>query len=138
MIIVRNDGALVVETNYFATEHANLGLVYCSLNARAFRLFVPAVAPQVDASGAEYVIVTRGTWAARGGREAMEFVWEDGSDSPYQLTIEVQQCDLLPAPEDSGRTDLRCIGYAPDLSVLFDLPARYRAVPRLPYLKPWG
>lgn len=136
-MIIRNRGALIVETDYFATEHAKLGLIYCSINDKTFRLLIPAGATQVDAAGAKYVIVTRGKWPDRGWRECLEFVWEDESDAPFHVLIDVQQADVIPVPEDAGRTDLRCIGYAPDLSVLFDLPARYRAVPRVPYLKPW-
>lgn len=137
MIRIENDGPLVVATNYFTTEHARLGLIYLSINASAFRLLVPSTCQPIDAMGAKYIIVTRGKWPEKDWRECFEFVWEDESDSPYHLIIETKNADRLPIDSDVGCTDLRCIGYAPDLSIVFDLPARYRTAKRIPHLKPW-
>lgn len=114
-----------------------MGLAYVSINAGCFRILVPDGAPAIDPIGAEYVFVTRGKWVAKESREAMEFVFEDGSDAPYHLIVEMLQCDRLPAGDDDGRTDLRCIGYRSDLSVAWNLPARSRVKLQLPYLKAW-
>lgn len=138
LIAIENNGPLVTATNYFASEHARLGLIYVSVNAGAFRLLIPSNTTPIESAGAEYVIVTRGKWPAKGWRECLEFVWEDNTDSPFFQIVETQMADRLPLADDDGRTDLRCIGYAPDLSILFDLPARYRITPRVPYLKPWA
>ena len=138
MIEIQNDGPFVVSTSYWQTEHARRGLLYVSVNAGAFRLLVPerlaSEAPEM-CRGAEYVIVTRGKYQ---GRDALEILFEDGSDSPYTIHVDARQVDRLPAPSDEGRTDLRLLVYVHPGMLVCELPARYRRVAGLPHLKPWG
>src|SRR5690606_1522619 len=136
LIQIQNDGPLIVATDYWNTPHARRGLFYVSINAGAVRLLVPP--PQegtlADMQTGQYVIVTRGLW---NGRDAMEFLFEDGSDSPYVIYVQVEQVDRLPTKEDEGRSDLRCLVYT-RAGLALALPARYRRSVHLPYLKPWA
>ena len=138
ILTIHNDGALVTATNYFETPHARqVQAVYVSVNAGCVRLLVPDPA-MIDSAGAKYVIVTRGKWPEMGWRDALDVLFEDGTDSPFAAIVGAEAVDRLPPAGDSGRTDLRCIGYGPGLAVLWDLPARYRLVKRVPYREPWG
>lgn len=138
MIFIVNDGPRIVRTTYWQTEHARRGLLYVSVNARAFRLLVPdaarVVVHEMQAARANYAIVTRGPWR---GQDALEILLEDGSDSPYAVHVLAAQCDRLPAPQDAGRTDLRLLVYTP-AGLACEFPARYRLAPVLPCLAPWS
>lgn len=135
MIRIHNDGPLIVETDYWDTPHAQRGLFYVSINAGAFRLLVPLLqeASLADMRTAAYVIVTRGVWH---GRDALELLFEDGSDSPFSLHVLAAQVDRMPARSDEGRTDLWCLIYT-EAGLALDLPARYRSSDSLPDLRPW-
>jgi hypothetical protein len=138
ILSISNDGPRVVATNYFGTAAAvRLSALYVSVNAGAFRLLVPDPR-MIDATGATHVVVTRGKSPVDDWRDMLELLFEDGGDRPFVAQFGAESVDRMPAAADDGRTDLRCLGYGPDLSVLFDLPARYRVRPRVPYLKPWG
>jgi len=138
ILTISNDGQRVTATNYFTSPHATrLSAVYCSINDRAFRLLIPDPS-MIDWRGASAVIVTRGKSPQDGWRDMLELLWEDGSDSPFAATISSESVDRMPADSDDGREDLRCIGYGPDLAVLFDLPARFRRRKRVPCLEPWN
>lgn len=132
---IRNDGPLIRETNYWSTPHAQRGMFYVSINAGAFRLLVPPSqqGTLADIRTGQYVIVTRGSW---NGRDALELLFEDGSDSPFVLHVLAAQVDRMPARTDEGRTDLRCLIYT-KTGLALDLPARYRRATRLPDLRPW-
>ena len=50
--------------------------------------------------GAEYVIISKGTLD---GRDALELVFEDGSDAPFVIHMLSEQCDrLLPENNRAG------------------------------------
>lgn len=137
MIEIVNDGSRIVSTTYWQTEHARRGMLYLSVNAGAFRLLVPsaiaAEAPEM-CRGARYVLVTRGLYQ---GRDAIELLFEDGSDSPYAVHIDARQVDRIPARGDSGRTDLRFLVYVQPGDLACELPARFRWASPLPYMRPW-
>jgi hypothetical protein len=125
----------VVRTNYFESEHAKHGLVYLSVNAGAYRLLVPAalLTTVSEMRTGQYVIVSE-----TADHNRMELLFEDGTDTPYILYISGQQCDRhIPAQED-GRRDIRFLVYGPGCRLLLDRPARYRRVPRIPWMKPWS
>lgn len=151
MIFVQNDGQNILDTNYFASDFAKAGLMFVSINAGAFRLLLPAHRPHMahtwraildDARTASHVIVTRGTSGAGLLKvTALELLFEDGSDSPFVITIGRNQFDILPAVADHGRTDLSCsiwvLGADGSPCKELELPARFRWVASLPCLKKW-
>ena len=103
---VENHGPLIVATNYWESDLARTGKLYCSVNAGAIRLLIPPqYQPALNAMrGAEYVILSRAPWPAVGA-EGIELLFEDRSDEPYCLHLTPASFDLLPAsrrPAGSG------------------------------------
>jgi len=106
MIRIINDGPRIVSTDYWSTEHARRGLVYLSINAGAVRLLLPdTIATDIveEARCADSAVVSRGPWEAEGGRDSLEVLFEDGSDSPFALHLDARQADRLWLPADDGR-----------------------------------
>lgn len=138
MFLISNRGQAIVDTNYWDSEHARAGLFYLSWNAGAGRLLVPDSQKAVlrELVGAREVIVSRGPWADQGGREALELLWEDGSDAPFAIHLVTEQTDrLVPAEQQGG-------GFAVAAWTRGGLkarwPGRYRVVSSLPFLQPWS
>ncbi|EFM3454819.1 hypothetical protein HB548_005033 [Escherichia coli] len=82
MFFIENEGQAVAGTDYWQSVQAQAGYVYLSWNAGAARLLVPDAAKHLlrEMRGAEYVIISKGTLD---GRDALELVFEDGSDAPF-------------------------------------------------------
>lgn len=137
MIAIKNNGMSIVSTNYWNTEHAGAGYCFLSLNAGAARLLVPdAAMPMLkEMRGAKEVIISRGPWTDHGGREALELMWEDGSDEPFTLYMTAEQCDRLIPAEDQGG-GIAVIVYTRG-GEKGRWPGRYRIVSALPCLEPW-
>jgi len=104
MLTFCNDGKKLISTNYWESDYARNGLAYLSWNAGAARLLLPfnLINALKEISDSKYVIVSRGAWAAQGGRDAIELLFEDNSDSPYCLHLSAQQTDRLLPEEDQG------------------------------------
>lgn len=93
MFEIVSDGPLIARTTYWDCELAANGLLYLSWNARTARLLVPDDQRGMlneMATGRE-VIISRGPWQTIGGRDALELLFEDDSDSPFCLHIGVEQ-----------------------------------------------
>lgn len=137
MITINNDGQKITSINYWDTEQALKGYLYLTWNAGAGRLLLPdsqlAFLPEM--STGKYVIVSRGPWKERGGREALELLFEDESDSPFCLQLVAEQCDrMLPDADQGGGFDIAV--WTRDGEKLC-LPGKYRRVSKIPYMKPW-
>ncbi len=53
--------------------------------------------------GAREVIVSRGPLVSQGGRDALELLWEDGSDAPFVVHLVAEQTDrLIPEYQQGG------------------------------------
>lgn len=133
-IVIKNDGQLIVDTNYWELENAAKGLYYLSWNARAARLLVPdlQMSSIKEMKDAEYVIVSRGTYQ---GRDALELLFEDHTDSPFSITIVTEQTDrLIPDVEQGSGFDFLIWT---QLGEMHRFPGRYRVVQNLPNLSPW-
>jgi hypothetical protein len=142
LITITNNGPLIAATNYFASPLALRGLLYASINAGAVRLLIPwPMQSLLDEIGtATHVIMSRAPWPAQGLPDAIEILFEDGTDSPYALQLSPQQLDRLPAPADAGRPDLLFSAWVdrdgqPHRAV--NLPLYYRTAEVLPCLRPW-
>lgn len=136
-ITIINDGPRIGETTYWESEHAAAGLFYLSWNAGAGRVLIPegqtGILPEL--TGADEVIVSRGPWPAHGNHDALELLWEDGSDSPFCIHLVAEQCDrVIPESEQGGGFVVTV--WTQD-GVQGEWPGRYRQVPTIPYLKPW-
>lgn len=138
LLAIRNDGPEIAETNYFGTAQARAGYVYLSTNAGCFRLLIPGrILPDMlrEISAAQEVIVSRGPWPERGRPDALEIMFEDGTDAPYALHIGTEQTDRIPEEGDQGKPWTFTV-WGPAGKAL-TLPCRYRLVPRIPWMQPY-
>lgn len=92
MIEISNDGAEILSTNYWTTDHAARGLCYLSGNAGAWRLLVPPAAGDYIAemrTGKKATI----EHSIKMPGKCLDIVFDDGSDSPFFLAIDKRQID---------------------------------------------
>lgn len=142
LISIHNDGPDIVSTDYWGTPQAAEGYFYLSINAGAFRLLVPdSRAGEIrEWASAREVIVSRGPWPQAGRADALELLFEDGSEAPYSIHMGAEQIDRMPLATDADRAgDLprwTFSAWAPAGRALA-LPCRYRIVKRLPCLRAW-
>lgn len=138
MFEIINRGQAIVRTDYWTSEHAQTGYCYLTWNAGAARILIPDVVKHLlrEMKGAKEVIISRGPWADQGGRDAMELMWEDGSDEPFCLHLVAEQCDRL-IPETDQGGGIVAIVYTRG-GEKGRWPARYRVVPEIPWLREWA
>ncbi len=140
---IENHGPLIVRSNYWGGPLDQAGTLFVSGNAGAFRILLPTGWEQEvnEMRSGKSVIVSRGHWQTPLGREALEFLFDDGSQDPYSFHVGADQCDHLPPIEDVGREWLCTIWTAPRRGKphkALERVCHYRIVPVLPYLKPLG
>lgn len=138
MLTIINSGQAIASTNYWDGEHARAGLLYLSWNAGAGRLLIPDAAKGIlrEFRGASKVLVSRGPWTDQGGREALELLWEDGSDDPFCVHLITEQCDRLIPQEQQGGGFVITAWTRGGMKGRW--PGLYRVVPHIPYLRPWA
>lgn len=137
MLTFGNKGQALIQTNYWDSDHAKAGCCFLSWNAGAARLLLPdALKPALRGMRqARYVIISRGLWAEQGGREALELLFEDKSDSPFCLHIVAEQTDrLLPEVDQGGGFPVTVWTRGGEK---LRLPGKYRIVPTIPCLEEW-
>jgi hypothetical protein len=138
MLVIENQAQVIKSTNFWDTPHALSGFFYLSWNAGAGRLLIPdSQKPMIaEVRSAKYVIVSRGPWTDQGGRDAIELLFEDGSDEPYCIHLAMEQCDRAISESEQGGGFVIALWTRTGLKQR--LPGKYRVVPRIPYLEPWG
>ena len=131
----QNQGQKLESTNYWDSEHAKNGYFYLSWNAGAARLLVPDIhKPAIrDMKSAKYVIVSKGKWQ---GRDALELLFEDFSDSPYAIHLVTEQTDRL-IPEGGQGSGLVVTIWTKG-GLKGRLKGKYRIVDNLPCLQGWS
>lgn len=141
MIEVHNHGPLITSSNFWGSDLDRAGKLFCSVNAGAIRILVPASQRAMieECRPSRYVVLSRGPWPAQGLPEAVEILFEAGSDNPFVLHLSPSSFDLLPAEPPEGQEWI---------ASLWDLKkgrphksleriCHWRRVPQLPWLKPW-
>ncbi len=109
MITIRNNGAIVLSTSYWRTEHARQGLLYLSINAATLRLLVPAATLALLEDLPPVGTPCEITRAVLDGRETYQLAWLDDPTQPYVVELDRRQCDRrLPVAEDGRVLELRC------------------------------
>ncbi len=138
MITIQNDGQHIVSTDYWDSEHAKAGYFFLTWNAGAARLLVPDSQHFAlrEMKTAREVIVSRGPWVDQGGRNALELLFEDGSDSPFCLHLVAEQCDRMLPEENQGGGFMVVVWTR--AGAFLRLPAKYREVQAIPCLEPWS
>jgi len=138
LIEVTNHGPLITATNFWESPLAERGLLFCSVNAGAIRVLLPRsrYADLNDMRTAEYCVLSRGPWA---GKDGIEIMWEDHSDSPYVLQLTPESFDLLPGEPESGREWVLSVWSNKDgrPHKAMDRICHWRRVAKIPWLKPW-
>lgn len=105
MIEIVNAGPLIASTTFWDTGYAAAGKMYLSVNAGAFRLLLPKqwAGALPEMATARVVRVIRGPAERIGKADAIRIMFDDASDSPYQIDLSLEQCDRLPLARDVGR-----------------------------------
>jgi hypothetical protein len=141
-IVTENHGPLILASTYWGSEAEAAGKFWCSVNAGAVRVLVPRTDRQTisECRSARYVILSRGPWPAAGLAEAVELLFEDGTDSPFALHLAPESFDLLPAEPPPGREWVLSLWDLKKDSPhkALERVCHWRRVPKLPWLKPWG
>lgn len=134
VLSVANDGQALASTNYWDGKPAAQGLCFLTWNAGAARLLVPddQVAWLADMRTAKYVILSSGPWPEQGGREGLELLFEDHSDSPFVLHLSAEQTDRAL----SGKVEFPLTVWT-RAGLQLSLSGRYRRVARIPCLQEW-
>lgn len=141
---IENDGALILRPNFWATEMARAGKFYVSTNAGVFRLIVPQqhVGSVREMRTATTVVVSRGplTLQEQQVPDALEILFDDGTDDPFSLHLSAGQVDRMPLDTDSAQewglaVWTHLVGERGRVGLT--KPAHYRRVRRLPDLRPW-
>lgn len=132
MLEIVNAGAEIKSTNYFDTAHALRGLYYVSWNASSARVLVPDV--QLGALDemrtGRICVISRGKLY---GVDALELMFDDGSDAPFALHIEMRQTDRA-IIDDHQSFKVAAWTRAGKVA---EWSGKYRVVQELPYLEPW-
>jgi hypothetical protein len=142
VIWLKNAGARITDTNYWGSELEQRGLVFVSVNAGHIRLLIPrSTSKEVKGMkrGCRFCVLSRGPWIAAGLTlpEAVEILFEDGSNSPYALHLSPELFDVLPsAPESGKRWRLSIWTYQGRPRKIFQTTCYWRRAPMLPWLKP--
>lgn len=141
MIAVRNHGAILLWTTYWTSDLERAGQFYVSVNAGAIRILVPRRLATVinEWRPSDCVICSRGPWPDQGVEEAVELLFEDGTDAPFALHLTPASFDMLPGPPNPGREWVLSawVEKKGRPHKALERPCRWRRVPELPWLKQW-
>lgn len=134
MISIVNQGQAIKETNYWSSEYANKGLTFLSWNAGAARLLLPDSLNSViqEVQSAQYVVISKGKLY---GKDALELMFEDHSDSPYCFHIMAEMTDRLIPEAEQGSGFYVALWTQKGQEM--KLPGKYRTVETLPSLEQW-
>lgn len=139
-IVTTNHGPLIVSSSYWGSAIEEAGKIWISVNAGAIRVLVPRVMRRIieDMRTAKSVICSRGPWPQGGKDDAMELLFEDGSDSPFSLHVGPESVDMFPGEPDAGRQWICSVWdwkkNKPHKAV--ERPCHWRRVSSLPWLRP--
>ena len=138
MLTISNKGQALADTTYWDSDHARAGLLYLTWNAGAARLLIPDTAKPMlrEMKGAREVIVSRGPWTDQGNRDALELLWEDGSNEPFCVHLVAEQTDRLIPEYQQGGGFVVTAWTRGGLKARW--PGKYRVVPQIPDLTPWS
>lgn len=146
-ITITNSGPDIQECNYWQTEAAQSGFFAISFNARWARILLPKAAEAAIPDmlkGCRHVVISRlkQTQNIELLPWAIEILFEDKSSSPFRLVSNsAGLLDFYPHVDDADefggiRGASLWVEGDPSPKKVAELPAYYRAVPRLPWLKP--
>ena len=136
-LLIKNSDQDILSTNFWESEWNRAGVFACSINAGAFRLLVPDPrrADIKEMQTGKEIIISKGTLL---GRPGYEFLFDDHTDDPYSIQLgQTQFIGFIPADTEHGKVTMFSAWVRGPTKVL-EMPARFRVVKKLPYLKPWS
>jgi len=96
LITIKNAGPDIVSTNYWQTEYATRGLCYLTANAGVLRLLVPdSAASMITEMNTGRSVTIEPSISVQG---AVDIIFEDGTDTPFSLTLDERQSDRIITP----------------------------------------
>ncbi len=137
-LVIENDGPAILKSNYWDTDVAQHGKLYLSTNAGAFRLLLPDCHQSLLAEMSRHAKHVVLSWVPveRQKGYAVEWMVEDGSDTPWACHLSAGAVDRLPLIEDQPKP-WRGTVWVRGPRLALDLPAYCRQVRSLPCLKPY-
>lgn len=141
-ITTHNHGPLIVSSTYWGSEVERRGLIWISINAGAIRVLVPRTHRNLisEIRGCTYVVCSRGPWPATGKADAMELLFDDGTQEPVSLHVGPESVDVFPGEPEPGRQWICTVWDLkkgrPHKAV--ERPCYWRRVPQLPWLLQWA
>jgi len=135
-LIICNDGQNIDKTNFWDEDD---GQFYLSYNAGALRLLVPESQKSMikELNGVREVIVSRGPWQEKKLSDAMEMLFEDDSEAPFSIQVDINLSDIRPPETQNGRCFMFSV-WTKGNKKCKEFPAKFRTVPSIPYLRKWG
>jgi len=123
-MIVGNDGPLLRSTSYWGLPAAKAGFLYGSWNAGSLRVLVPRSIEGwlAEMRTGKEALLSVGREA---NRDVLVVIFDDGSEEPYSIAIDMAQTDWRAPPSDRapGRT-VRVLVYT-EAGLQLDLPGRW-------------
>lgn len=115
-IIMTDFSSGELKTNYWQSEVANNGIAYCVMHDKAFHILLPNTALRSGQTIAEVVseMMTGKKVVVTIEKLGVNFMFDDGTETPYRLFLDNRQFSTLPAQADRGRKDVKVAVYAPD------------------------
>lgn len=141
IITISNHGPLIVASNYWGGELDRAGKLYVSVNAGCIRILVPRSCRNMieECRSSKYAVLSRGPWPDIRCPEAVEIMFEDGSDMPFSLHLSPESFDAIPGEPEPGRewTVAMYDSKKGRPHKCLERRCYWRRVPSLPCLKPW-
>lgn len=136
MISIENQGAEIAKTNYWDSEWAKKQVMACSFNAGTFRLLLPDRMRRdvKEMKTGKELIISKGLYR---GQTAYEFLFDDHSETPYNLIIGANQMVSLQLADNEHGRAVMFSAWTRGVKKVFEVPARFRVVEELPCLKAW-
>ena len=137
-ITTKNDGATMVESNYWDIRAAQQGLFYLSINAGAFRLLAPdnQISFIQEILTGQYAVISHGFHRMQ-NKTMHEIMFEDNSETPFALWLSENQVERCFSIDDAASRERELIIYRRGCVEVVRMPVYFRTADVLPCLKRW-
>jgi hypothetical protein len=141
IIRIDNRGPLIVATNYWESELAKAGKIFCSVNAGAIRVLMPPLGYRHLDDMLGECVLSRGPWPELDLPEAVEILWDDGSPDPFVLHLTPESFDVLPAQPEAHKEWVISVWVEFQGSLrphkVLEQVCHWRRVEKIPCMLPW-
>jgi hypothetical protein len=135
-LVIKNKGAEILSSNFW---DLHIPSFFLSMNGSAARLLIPD--SEIDEIPkmvtAKQVILSRGPCWPELDKDAIEIMFDDGSRTPYSIQLMEAEIDHLIPALMQGR-DFIFSAWKKNAVKIFERPANFRMVIRLPCLEAWS